>query len=324
MSFIGIHKYSANDVTAQLENNIVSFLDDGLLRIGAFGNVVESVSNIYGSNMSQLRPIDTDGYTDYTVWQSARKNWVYEDISGSGVDYTPIAFSGVTVSGTSGSAFYPAPTGNSTLGYTINYKQGAITFDQAVPRTSTVTASYSYKLFDIEVANKSPIWKGIQSSSFDPTNFTTNYFASGDFVIPSEHRTQLPTIIVESVNRSKNMPFRLGDTSLVSEQKVLLHVIAENKSDRDKINDILNRQTTRTIPLYDINTLIESGTYPLNFDGSLNPSGLEYSEILANSDYRWISCRFKNITVSDMQFYGIELYGSTIEITNELVLLQNS
>jgi len=322
MSFIGIDKYSANTLTTQLENNIVSFLEDGLLKIGAFGNVHESVSNLYGSNMSELRPFENDNYTDYTLWQSPRKNWIYENVTG--VDYSPISFSGITVSGVSGSSFYPSPTGNSTIGYTINYKEGSILFDQEISRTSKVTASYSYKLFDVQVANKSPIWKSLQQKSFDPSHFSNNYFTSGDFAIPSEHRTQLPTIIVESVNRSKNTPWRLGDHSLISDQKILLHVIAENKSDRDKINDILNRQSTRTIDLYDLNKLVESGTYRLNFDGSINPSGLEYDQILSNTDYKWMTCRFKNITVSDMQFYGIELYGSTIEMTNELILLQNS
>lgn len=318
MSFIGIDKYSANSLTTQLENNIVSFLDDGLLKIGAFGNVYESVSNLYGANMSELRPFDNDNYTDYTLWQSPRKNWVYENITG--VDYSPIQFSGVTVNG----SFYPGPTGNSTLGYTINYEQGAILFDTELSRTSAVTASYSYKLFDVQVANKSPIWKSLQQNTFDPSHFKNDYFASGDFSVPSEHRTQLPVIIVESVNRSKNTPWRLGDYSLISEQKILLHVIAENKIDRDKINDILNRQTTRQIDLYDLNKLIESGTYPLNFDGSVNTDGLDYDEILANSDYKLMSCRFKNITVSDMQFYGVDLYGSTIEINNELILTENS
>jgi len=323
MSFIGIDKYSANTITSQLENNMVSFLDDGLLKIGAFGNVFSSVSNIYGSDMSELRPLENDSYSDYTLWQSPRKNWVYENISG--VDYSPISVSGITVSGVVGSPmFYPGPTGNSTLGYTINYEEGSVLFNREVNRAAKVSASYSYKLFDVQVASKSPIWKTLQDNSFDPVNFSNKYYASGDFNIPSEHRTQLPTIIVESVNRSKNLPWRLGDYSLVSEQKMLLHVISENRADRDKINDILNRQTTRVIDLYDLNKLIESGTYPLNFDGSVNNSGLEYDQILANPDYRWMKCRFKNITVSDMQFYGIDLYGSTIEITNELILYQNT
>lgn len=321
-NFIGINQYSSNTLTTQLEQNIVSFLDNGLLKIGAFGNVYESISNIYGANMSELRPFENDNYTDYTLWQSARKNWVYENITG--IEYSPISISGITVSGVAGSSFYPTPTGNSTLGYAINYKEGSVLFDREIPRMSKVTASYSYKLFDVQVANQSPIWKSLQQKSFDPANFNNNYFfSSGDFAIPSEHRIQLPTIVVESVNRSKNIPWRLGDHSLISDQKILLHVIAENKADRDKINDILNRQTTRTIDLYDLNKLVESGTYPLNFDGSLNPSGLEYDEILTNNDYKLMTCRFKNITVSDMQFYGIDLYGSTIEITNELILLQN-
>ena len=323
VGFIGIDKYSANSMTAQIEHNIVSFLDDGLLRIGAFGNVLASVSNLYGTNMSELRPVENDSYSDYTLWQAPRKNWVYENVTG--VAYSPIAVSGITVSGVVGPAtFYPGPTGNTTLGYTINYEEGSVLFNREVNRSCEVTASYSYKLFDVEVASKSQIWKSIQEDSFDPEHFKNPYYASGDFNIPSEHRVQLPTIVIESVNRSKNNPWRLGDHSLISDQKVLLHVIAENKSDRDKINDILNRQATRTIDLYDLNKVVQSGTYLLNFDGSVNPSGLQYDEILANSDYKWVECRFKDITVSDMQFLGTDLYGSTIQITNELILLQNS
>lgn len=317
MSFIGVDKYSANTLTSQLEQNMISFLDDGLLKIGAFGNVHESVSNLYGNNMSELKPVNDPHTNDGQLWQSARKNWVYENISG--VDYSPVVFSGVTVN----SVFYPGPTGNSSLGYSVNYKQGGITFDQSLATSSTVTASYSYKLFDIEIANNSNVWKKIQQESFSDTDFNNTY-TSGEFAIPSEHRTQLPAIVIESVNRSNNEPWRLGDLSLLSKQKVLLHVFAENKQDRDKINDIMNRQTSRNIDLYDINTVVSSGIYPLNFDGSVNSNRLEYDEILANSHYKLMTNRFYDITVSEMQFYGLNLYGSTIEVTNELILSPNS
>ncbi len=320
MSFTGADKFNVHTLTTQLEHNIVSFIDDGLLKIGAFGNVDSSYSNIYGSNMHILRPTQDSHNTDYTVWHTPRENWVYE--SGSGT-YSPIAFSGVTVSGAAGSSFYPAPTGNNTLGYTVNYKQGTLSFDTAINRMNTVSASYSYKMYNVEVANKSRIWKTIQSDSFKAPDFSNNYYASGDYNIPPEHRTQLPAIIVESVNRSRNQPYRLGDTSLSSTQTVLVHVIAENKTDCDKINDILNRQQGRYISLYNLNTLVDSGTYPLNFDGSVNTGRLEYDQVLANNDYVLMSSRFSRITVSDMKFYGIELYGSTIAIDNELILINS-
>lgn len=317
MSFIGVDKYNANTITTQLENNLVSFIDDGLLKIGAFGTVSAPLSNIHGSNMHILKPSNDVHNTAYTLWQTPRKNWVHENITG--VSYTPLAFSGVTVGG----SFYPAPTGNSTVGYTVNYKEGGILLNSAISRSSTVTASYSYKLFNVEVANKSKIWKSLQSDSFAAPNFNNNYYSSGDYNVPSEHRTQLPTIIVESVNRSKNTPFQLGDHSLLSKQTVLVHVLSENKDDRDKINDILNRQQGRYIYLYDINKLIESGTYPLNFNGSVNTNRLEYDDILNNTDYRLMSTRFDKITVSEMKFYGLDLHGSTIQIDNELILNKN-
>lgn len=313
MSFIGIDKYNVHSLTTQLEQNIVSFIDDGLLKIGAFGNVDSTFSNIYGANMHVLRPSSDVHNSDYTVWHTPRENWVYENVSG---DYTPIAFSGVTVNGT----FYPAPTGDENLGYSVNYKQGVISFDTALDPSSTVTASYSYKLFNVDVANQSRLWRVIQTNSFKAENFSNNYNASGDYDIPPEHRTQLPTIIVESVNRSRNQPFRLGDTSLLSTQSVLVHTISESKADCDKISDILNRQQGRYIDLYNLNTLIDSGVYPLNFDGSVNTGMLEYDQILANSDYVLMSSRFSRITVSEMKFYGLKLYGSTVQIDNELIL----
>ena len=317
MSFIGVDKYNANTITTQLENNLVSFIDDGLLKIGAFGTVSAPLSNIHGSNMHILKPSNDVHNTANTLWQTSRKNWVHENITG--VNYTPLAFSGVNVGG----SFYAAPTGNSTVGYTVNYKEGGILLNNAISRSSTVTASYSYKLFNVEVANKSRIWKNLQSDSFAAPNFNNNYYSSGDYNVPSEHRTQLPTIIVESVNRSKNTPFQLGDHSLLSKQTVLIHVLSENKDDRDKINDILNRQQGRYIHLYDINKLIESGTYPLNFNGSVNTDRLEYDDILNNTDYRLMSTRFDKITVSEMKFYGLDLHGSTIQIDNELILNKN-
>lgn len=313
MSFIGVDKYNVHSLTAQLEQNIVSFIDDGLLKIGAFGNVDSTYSNIYGSNMHVLRPSSDDHNPSNTLWHTPRENWVYENISG---DYSPIAFSGLTVDGT----FYPSPTGNSELGYSVDYRQGTVLFDSAVSPSSTVTASYSYKLFNVEVANRSRIWQMIQTDSFKTKEFNTGSYASGDYSVPPEHRIQLPTIIVESINRSRNQPFRLGDTSLLSTQSVLVHTISETKADCDKINDILNRQQGRYISLYNLNTIIDSGVYPLNFDGSVNTGMLEYDQILSNDDYILMSSRFSRITVSEMKFYGINLYGSTVQIDNELIL----
>lgn len=313
MSFIGVNKYSVHTLTTHLEQNIVSFIDDGLLKIGAFGNVDSTFSNIYGSNMHVLRPSSDDHNTANTLWHTPRENWVYENVSG---DYSPIAFSGVTVNDT----FYPAPTGNGDLGYTVNYREGTILFDSPISAASTVTASYSYKLFNVEAANRSRIWQLIQTDSFKTEQFNTGGYASGDYTIPPEHRIQLPTIIVESVNRSRNQPFRLGDTSLLSTQSVLVHTISESKADCDKINDILNRQQGRYIDLYDLNKVVDSGVYPLNFDGSVNTGMLEYDQLLANNDYVLMSSRFSRITVAEMKFYGINLHGSTVQIDNELIL----
>ena len=56
----------------------------------------------------------------------------------------------------------------------------------------------------------------------------------------------------------------------------------------------------------------------------VNINRLEYDQILNNTDYRLMSTRFDNITVSEMKFYGLNLHGSTIQVDNELILNKNA
>ena len=86
-------------LNCELESNLKSYLDWGMLGIGGWFNVNIPTSGAWGGTFDQLRVVDDPSYTLGQVWETARKDWVWE----TGVAYTggsPIDISGVYVNST--------------------------------------------------------------------------------------------------------------------------------------------------------------------------------------------------------------------------------
>lgn len=315
-SFIGVDSIGSTLIINELENNYKTFLEWGFLKIGSFTNVNIPTQNIASFDLHQLKPIKDENQNNNTVWQSPRKDWIYE----SGIEYNginPINVSGIYVN----SIFYPSPTGNSTLGYKINYPEGKVVFNKSVAPTSIVQAEYSYKNIQIYKMEEFPYWKQIQHGSLEnKVGFSLS--DKGDFSISSEHRIQLPAIVIETISRSDSKPFQLGDTSQILHQDILLHILSDQPKDKNNIIDILRLQKDRILYLYNTDTLVQSGIYPLNYDGSKNINGQNYYNIVNNPSYRWIKCRISDINISDIYLSNIRLYGAVVRLTNELIILQ--
>jgi len=312
-TFMGVDNMGSTLILNELENNYKSFLNWGFLNIGAFTNVRIPTQNISSFDLHILKPTTDSNQTSRTVWQAARKDWVYE----SGISFnsvSPINISGVVVNST----FYPAPTGNASLGYTINYPEGKVIFNKAIAASSVVKLEYSYRNVQIYRMEEFPYWKQIQYNSLE-NKTGLSLSDKGDFSITSEHRVQLPAVVIEPIARSDNKPFRLGDKSLIIEQDLLFHVLSDQPRDKNNIVDIFRLQEDRTIWLYDTNEVIKSGVYPLNFNGSKNINGQNYNLIVNNESYKWLRCRMTDVTISDMSFTNIRMYGSIVRVSNEII-----
>lgn len=311
--FTGIQSIGSTKLLNELENNYKSFLDWGFVNIGAFTNVKIPTQNISGFNLHILKPTQDKNQSTNAVWQTPRKDWIYE----SGIAFSgqnPINISGVYVNST----FFAGPTGNTTLGYKMNYPEGKIIFNKSVAPTSIVHLEYSYRNIQIYKMEEFPYWKEIQQRSLEnKTGFSLS--DKGDFTIGSEYRVQLPAIIIESVARSNNSPFQLGSKDLIMEQDTLFHILADNPSDKNNIVDIIRLQQDRYIQLYRTDTVIKSGIYPLNYDGSKNINGQNYNNIVNNDIYKWRECRLKNITISDINFTNMRMFGAVVRVTNEII-----
>jgi len=311
-TFSNVTSIGDNYLINQLEDNIKTFLDHGFLNIGGFLNVEIPTSGLYGGSFHVLKPTTQPGLQQGQVWQSFKKDWVYE----TGVCYNnthePINISGIYLNNT----FYPAPTGSGNTSYSINYPLGHIIFSKSLPITSNIQLEYSYRWCQVYKSSTTQ-WQELQELSYKP-NPQINYAQSGDYNIYSAHRIQMPAIVIEPVARSFSKPWQLGASDFAIDQDILLHVFTENKSDSNRIIDIIRLQKDKTILLYDTNKVAKSGVYPLNYNGSLNTNRMSYSGVLYN--YYWNKCYFKEISVLNMESANTNLFWCTLRITTEVII----
>jgi len=287
----GFTDYGNTTISDHLAQNLVSFLNNGFLNIGAFSSVTLGMSGYYGGDFSRLRAAADPNFIDGQVFEGFRSQWVHE--TGILYNYQPIQISGVYVNG----VFCPT-SGVSNTHY-IDYILGRVVFDNPVSQTATVGAEFSYRNVFV-TTSEAPWFRQIQGNSFRIDSNQYLQGPSGAWDILSQSRVQLPAIVIEPTTRVTLEPMQLGGGQFRN-QDVIFHVIAETPWDRNKLTDIILSQKDKTIYLYDLNKVVDDGVWRLNFDGSLNPSGLQYDRLVdPNLGYRKYNCLFYNSVAQDV------------------------
>lgn len=128
---------------------------------------------------SRLRLVDDPRYTNGQVWATFHPNLVWE--SGS--------ISGVYV----GNTLYP-PTTTGTYAHHVDYPNGVVRFDMAIPTGSVVDLPYSYKYVTVTQADGLPWFEELQSRTRSDGDFAVG---SGQYEILPENRLALPIIGIE-------------------------------------------------------------------------------------------------------------------------------
>ena len=322
----GVDSIGKHLFMSQIENNMKSFLDWGLLNIGGFINVLRPQSNIYGNPISILKPTEDPSYTSGQVWQTMRKDWVWEDTvvfkntfdpppSPSPVpSVIPKLITGIYINNT----FYDIATNNETYKYIVDYINSRIIFDNAIPTNTSVSMEYAYRWVQVYNYDNAKWWQQLQYKT-DQNAKHFNQIYEGDFSVLTNNRIQLPAIVIETAARGTSSPFQLGTQSLIMRQDILLHIVAETMHDRNIIIDILRLQQDRTLDLYDINSITTNKTYPFNVNGTLNNNRLRYDQLIDNVNYTWKSGRLLNVVASDVQSFSPFLSESTVRMSVEII-----
>ena len=317
--FNGVDKLGDNLLIDELEENIKAYLDWGFLNIGGYINISVPASGLYGGTFHDLKTVSTPGYKDGQVWQSAKKDWVWQSgfywSDGYFDNKTPNTVSGININ----TNFIAGQTGVAATGYHINYPLGQVIFDKPIPKTSKVSTSHAHRWCQIYKSSTDPHWKELQELTYKPTSL--NQPKSGDYSMSSNHRIQMPAIIIEPIASSSSKGWQLGARDFMITQDILLHVFTENGSDKNRITDILRLQKEGTIHMYDLNKVVNSGVYPLDYRGSINPLGSYYHELsVENSDYFWNNTFIKDVNIMDIESRNKNIYWCTIRLTTETLV----
>lgn len=300
-------------LSTEIENNLKWYLDWAFLGIGGWSNITIPTSGAWGGSFDSLRLVSDPAYTDGQVWESARKDWVWETGS-SYSGYDPIQISGVYVNST----LYG--TGDATYGHHYNYPLGRVVFDSAISTTSTVKAEYSYRNVQVYIADEAPWWDELQYNSLRVDDTTYSATGSGSWGILANHRVQMPSVVLEVVPRRRFTPYQMGDTSQFIKQDVLFHIVAESRWWRNQLVDILSLQKDSQLWLFNSNTLVSSGVYPLDYRGMRVTSPLNYDDIVNTAEYRYISARLIDMSITEMESHDARLHEGTVRATLEVVL----
>lgn len=292
-----------------LESNFKTYLDWAFLSIGGWFDATTSTSGIYGGNPHSKLVLSIDpSYDDGAVWQSVRKDWVWE----TGVVFnstSPTNISGLYI----GNTYYPYSSGT----YSIDYPNGRVLFDTAISINSTVKLNYSYRYVQTYRANESPWFNILQFSTYETNNKDISRTDDGDWSIGGQHRIQMPAIVIESLAKSRSRPYEIGNNNLLIEQDIAFHILAENKNDRNKLLDILRLQQDSVIMLYDTNEIAQNNKYPLDYIGDRNNSGLMYPDMV--SQYGWRKCWIKNVNLFEIDSFHPYLHRGLVRATVEII-----
>jgi len=313
--FKGITDIGDMSTSEIISDNLITFIDWGLLDIGAFFNVTLGDLGAYGGSKDNLRLANDPNFNNGQVWESFHKNWIWQSGTTQG---NPISISGVYVNDT-----FHETASVGTFAHHYDYPNGRVVFDSAISTTSTVELEYSYKWIDVTSARNIPFFRRVQPNAnrLDSDHF--GQIGSGDWDSAGFTRVQLPTIAVEVPPISDTSPHSLGTGWNNATHTIKLHILAEDDATAVRLADILVRQNDRTIYMFDTNEIASSGAFPLDFQGMVVAGAKTFPGLVdtnENGGFRWNKLRFKEGKATNGEWLHNNLYLTTVRIETEVVL----
>lgn len=297
-------------VNNELQDNLVEFLDWGLLEKGNYFNILKDQKSIRNQDYSKLNISTNSNFAPGKAWDGFRKNWVWQ----SGISYSPSPFVSLDSSypGVSGvyvnDIFYPTNT-TGEFAHKIDHFNGRVVFDTPIPTGSKVQASFSYKYINTIYADNVPFIRELQRNTLDRTNSST-------VVLPAEMRVQLPAIAIEVIPRRTLKGFQLGGGQWIYTD-VIFHCIAEDAYTRNKLIDLISLQNNKTIITFNSNAIAEDRKLPRNSYGFLNPGAMRYPDMIEN--YPEFKLTFTNTIVQNMDTINTNFYAGIVRTTTEII-----
>lgn len=278
----GIASFNRDDLATCVEANLVDYFNWGCVQAGGFVDVpvpTPGTPSPYGQE--NLSVVHKEGVVDGAVWQAARPAWCYESGFEGGV--APTIAAGVYVNG----VYYPTASTTGPFAHRVDFVRGLVAFATPIPKTSKVQAAYSYRRANFTTAQGE--W--FQQVVLD--GYLADQTQGGVLGVLDAYRLQTPFVAVEVAGKAPSTPYELGSRNSWKRPIVLLHVIASNKADRDKLAGIVEAQEDATVAMYDRNARRAADDFELDALGGRRQGKSSYAT--AVDLYRWDSIRFASV-----------------------------
>lgn len=306
-----------------IKQNIIAFFDWGFINKDGFIDINIPTSGdastyaAYGGDFSKLKPINDPRFGVGKIWEAPRKNWVWE----SNLESTqPIDISGIFIN----NVFYP----KSSNIYKIDYPNGRVILNSGINTNSNVRVAYSYKwisVLDINNVN----WDNIVQTYSQRPDSIYNTAGSGSYALLSDKRVQLPVVGLEVVETSY-AGYEIGTTGAKNYySRIKYHIIGEDTMSVDRISTLIAAQDEKTIFMFNLNRVAESGKFPLNNFGSPNEGALTYNYLVKTNDeggYRYVEhvlggmLSFSKTTKQSIKKLTNNIYTTTVDMTADAVV----
>jgi hypothetical protein len=240
--------------------NLKLFLDDALVARGWYLNVASGETDWHSNNLSRLLPVQTDASypvdsgTTVHIWQGYRQNWVSESgvtLFTSGLTSPTIPRS-VFVSGVS----HPVRPFDGSSGIAIDFRNGRVIFESGVSFSTTVEVAHSEKEVWIDTVSRDLITNQITKIDNTKRTIISN--------IPSGEIGNLPTILMEMTSSPEPRGMELGG-GLILKPTIFLHVVSNNRWDKDELIDFIEQRKDQVITLIDLDGAPAQFTYEGDF-----------------------------------------------------------
>lgn len=313
--FRAIEHFGKPLLTEELCGGLESWIQWSLLKIGAWENVYIGTSGPYGGSYSTLYDAEDRNFTDNTVFQAIRKDWIWETgvnyINPNGDTFNPLTVQ-VYVNGNLKS------TGAAGYEHHIDYPLGRVIFQS--PQTGTIQAQYSFRSVQVYQNNTNNFFLETQFDTYNPaaTQWSQN-LPSGDYNLSASNRMQMPAIIIEPIGRTSSKPFEIGGLTQFNKQDVLFHIVCEDRYNRNNLADILHLQKEKTIILYDSSKVYNNGLYPLDDRGMVVSNPVIYPNLVGNAALSFCTARFEKTSISEVKTHHPNLHWSIVRATFEII-----
>lgn len=302
----------------QVESNIIWYLRDKLLEIGAYYNISSGTIGYDGNDWHKLRPSFQPGKSNFSFWSGRSHQWVWE--SGVNLSFNggsqPIRPSGVYING----LFYSTASTTGNFAHHIDYQKGGVQFSGSLNQTLDVRCSRSERAVFV-YPQESDEYRKLTS---DWLRSRINTPGSGLDNYPMEYKAFLPAVFID-IDDPKTKPYELGSSSKFNNFRVNFDIFAENDAEFKRLRDICYGLEMITIPMFDVNEVSASGDWPLKYNGSLTNDAKMRSVLESVYPYRigptQINGQFIETTVSSQKFKPfLPIYRGRVSIDFQIIL----